>query len=245
MTMDTQDRILIVDDDPEIRQLLVDYLVRSGLDAVPARNGREMAQALERHAIDLVVLDLMLPDTDGLVLCRDLRAKSNIPVLMLTARGEEADRIVGIEMGADDYLVKPFSPRELLARIKGILRRTRSLPPNLKPDTQRCLSFAGWKLDTATRVLTGSDGVATPLSGAEYRLLRILLDHPNRVLNRDQLVELIHGREAEPYDRAIDVQISRLRHRLQDDGREARLIKTVRGEGYLLAAAVEGLASCD
>lgn len=245
MNMDTQDRILIVDDDPEIRQLLVDYLMRSGFDAVPARNGREMAQALERHAIDLVVLDLMLPDTDGLVLCRDLRARSNIPVLMLTARGEEADRIVGIEMGADDYLVKPFSPRELLARIKGILRRTRSLPPNLKPDTQRCLSFAGWKLDTATRVLTGSDGVATPLSGAEYRLLRILLDHPNRVLNRDQLVELIHGREAEPYDRAIDVQISRLRQRLQDDGREARLIKTVRGEGYLLAAAVEGRPSCD
>ncbi len=243
--MDTQDRILIVDDDPEIRQLLVDYLVRNGFDAVPARNGREMAQALERHAIDLVVLDLMLPDTDGLLLCRDLRAKSNIPVLMLTARGEEADRILGIEMGADDYLVKPFSPRELQARIKGILRRTRSLSPNLKPDTQRCLAFAGWKLDTATRVLTGADGVATPLSGAEYRLLRILLDHPNRVLNRDQLVELIHGREAEPYDRAIDVQISRLRQRLQDDGREARLIKTVRGEGYLLAAAVEGRSTCD
>jgi two-component system, OmpR family, response regulator len=179
------------------------------------------------------------------VLCRDLRARSNLPVLMLTARGEETDRILGIEMGADDYLVKPFSPRELLARIKGILRRTRSLPPNLKPDTQRCLAFAGWKLDTATRVLTGADGVATPLSGAEYRLLRILLDHPNRVLKRDQLVELIHGREAEPYDRAIDVQISRLRQRLQDDGREARLIKTVRGEGYVLAAAVEGLTSCD
>ena len=243
--MEHVDHILIVDDDPEIRQLLVDYLVRNGFDAVPARSGREMAQALERHAIDLVVLDLMLPDTDGLVLCRDLRARSDTPVLMLTARGEEADRIVGIEMGADDYLVKPFSPRELLARIKGILRRTRALPPNLKPDAQRCLAFAGWKLDTATRVLTGSDGVATPLSGAEYRLLRILLDHPNRVLNRDQLVELIHGREAEPYDRAIDVQISRLRQRLQDDGREARLIKTVRGEGYLLAAAVEGLASCD
>ncbi len=243
--MDTKDRILIVDDDPEIRQLLVDYLVRQGFDAVPARNGREMGQALERHAIDLVVLDLMLPDADGLTLCRDLRAKSNMPVLMLTARGEEADRIVGIEMGADDYLVKPFSPRELLARIKGILRRTRSLPPNLKPDTQRCLAFAGWKLDTATRVLTGADGVATPLSGAEFRLLRILLDHPNRVLNRDQLVELIHGREAEPYDRAIDVQISRLRQRLQDDGREARLIKTVRGEGYVLASAVEGLPTCD
>ncbi|MBL8342914.1 MAG: response regulator [Rubrivivax sp.] len=242
--MDAKDRILIVDDDPEIRQLLAGYLLRNGCDAVSAGNGREMWQMLDRHAIDLVVLDLMLPDADGLSLCRDLRAKSNLPVLMLTARGEEADRIVGIEMGADDYLVKPFSPRELLARIKGILRRTRALPPNLRPDAQRCLLFAGWKLDTATRVLRSPAGVATPLSGAEFRLLRILLDHPNRVLNRDQLVELIHGREAEPYDRAIDVQVSRLRQRLQD-GREARLIKTVRGEGYVLAATVEGRVECD
>jgi two-component system OmpR family response regulator len=243
--METKDRILIVDDDPEIRQLLVDYLLRNGFEAVPAASGREMAQMLERHAVDLVVLDLMLPDADGLTLCRDLRSRSNLPVLMLTARGEEADRILGIEMGADDYLVKPFSPRELLARIKSILRRTRALPPNLKPDTQRCLVFAGWKLDTATRVLTSPAGVATPLSGAEFRLLRILLDHPNRVLHRDQLVELIHGREAEPYDRAIDVQVSRLRQRLQDTGRESGLIKTVRGEGYVLAAAVEGLPSCE
>ncbi len=243
--MESMDRILIVDDDPEIRQLLVDYLARQGFEPVPARNAREMWQMLDKHAIDLVVLDLMLPDADGLHLCRDLRARSSMPVLMLTARGEETDRILGIEMGADDYLVKPFSPRELVARIKGILRRTRSLPPNLKPDIQRCLAFAGWKLDTATRVLIGAEGVATPLSGAEYRLLRILLDHPNRVLNRDQLVELIHGREAEPYDRAIDVQISRLRQRLQDDGRESGLIKTVRGEGYLLACTVEGLPSCE
>ncbi|MDO9597093.1 MAG: response regulator [Azoarcus sp.] len=239
--MDSKDHILIVDDDPEIRQLLVDYLARHGFDAVPAASAREMGVMLERHAIDLVVLDLMLPDGNGLALCRDLRTRSELPVLMLTALGDETDRILGIEMGADDYLVKPFSPRELVARIKGILRRTRSLPPNLKPDPQRCLAFAGWKLDTATRVLKGTDGVATPLSGAEYRLLRILLDHPNRVLHRDQLVELIHGREAEAYDRAIDVQISRLRQRLKDDGREARLIKTVRGEGYVLAAAVEGV----
>lgn len=163
---------------------------------------------------------------------------------MLTARGEEADRILGIEMGADDYLVKPFSPRELLARIKGILRRTRALPPNLRPEVQRCLVFAGWRLDTATRVLTAPDGVVVSLSGGEYRLLRLLLEHPNRVLNRDQLTELIHGREAEPYDRVIDVQVSRLRQRLRDDSREPQLIKTVRGEGYVLAADVEGRAQC-
>jgi len=248
-----QDCILIVDDDPEIRRLLVDYLARNGFDALAARDGREMWQMLDRHVIDLVVLDLMLPDTDGLTLCRDLRARSsapntpntpNIPVLMLTARGEETDRIIGIEMGADDYLVKPFNPRELLARIKSILRRTRALPPNLRPEPTRCLEFAGWCLDTATRLLTAPDGVATPLSGGEYRLLRILLDHPNRVLNRDQLTEMIHGREAEAYDRAIDVQVSRLRQRLRDDSREPELIKTVRGEGYVLAAAVEVRHSC-
>jgi two-component system OmpR family response regulator len=243
--METRDRILVVDDDPEIRRLLVDYLERNGFTPLAARDGREMRQALARHAIDLVVLDLTLPDSDGTTLCRDLRAQSSLPVLMLTARSEEADRILGIEMGADDYLVKPFSPRELLARIKGILRRTRALPPNLRPEVQRCLAFAGWRLDTAKRVLTARDGVVVSLSGGEYRLLRLLLEYPNRVLNRDQLVELIHGREAEPYDRAIDVQVSRLRQRLRDDSREPQLIKTVRGEGYVLAADVEGRTACD
>lgn len=242
--MEKPDSILIVDDDLEIRRLLADYLARNGFSALAARDGREMWQMLERHVVDLVVLDLMLPDTDGLTLCRDLRAKGNLPVLMLTARGEETDRIVGIEMGADDYLVKPFNPRELLARIKSILRRTRSLPPNLRPEPTRCLAFSGWCLDTATRLLTSPDGVATPLSGGEYRLLRILLDHPNRVLNRDQLTEMIQGREAEPYDRAVDVQVSRLRQRLRDDRREPQLIKTVRGEGYVLASTVEVRHSC-
>ncbi|WP_301101922.1 response regulator [Propionivibrio sp.] len=245
--MDKSDCILIVDDDPEIRRLLVDYLARNGFEAIAARDGHEMRHALDRHAVDLIVLDLMLPDSDGLTLCRDLRGNPkfpNIPVLMLTARGEETDRIVGIEMGADDYLVKPFNPRELLARIKTILRRTRALPPNLRPEPARCLCFAGWCLDTAARLLTSPDGVATPLSGGEYRLLRILLDHPNRVLNRDQMTELIQGREAEPYDRAIDVQISRLRQRLRDDGREPELIKTVRGEGYVLAVTIEARNSC-
>ena len=245
--MEKIDCILIVDDDLEIRRLLVDYLARNGFEAVAARDGREMWQMLDRHAVDLIVLDLMLPDTDGLILCRDLRAKSphaGIPVLMLTARGEETERIIGIEMGADDYLVKPFNPRELLARIKTILRRTRALPPNLRPEPTRCLYFADWCLDTGTRLLTAPDGVATPLSGGEYRLLRIFLDHPNRVLNRDQLTELIHGREAEAYDRAIDVQVSRLRQRLRDDRREPVLIKTVRGEGYVLASTVEGRNAC-
>lgn len=242
--MDKTDCILIVDDDPEIRGLLVNYLSRNAFEAVAARDGREMWQKLERHAVDLIVLDLMLPDTDGLTLCRELRVKSSIPVLMLTARGEETDRIVGIEMGADDYLVKPFNPRELLARIKAILRRARALPPNLRPEQTRCLSFAGWCLDTAARLLTSPDGVATPLSGGEYRLLRILLDHPNRVLTRDQLTEMTQGREAEAYDRAIDVQVSRLRQRLRDDSREPELIKTVRGEGYVLASTVEARSSC-
>lgn len=243
--MPNADRILIVDDDLEIRRLLVEYLRRNGMEAIPAADGREMWRELEKHAIDLVVLDLMLPDTDGLTLCRDLRARSETPVLMLTARGEETDRIVGIEMGADDYLVKPFNPRELLARIRMILRRTRALPPNLRPEPTRCLCFSGWCLDTATRVLSSPAGIATPLSGGEFRLLRIFLDHPNRVLNRDQLTELIHGRDAEPYDRAIDVQVSRLRQRLADDSRDPQLIKTVRGEGYVLASGVKEASTCE
>jgi two-component system OmpR family response regulator len=239
------DRILVVDDDREIRNLLVDYLSRQGYAVEAVADGRSMWQWLDRNRADLIVLDLMLPGTDGLTLCRDLRARSDVPVLMLTARGEETDRIVGLEMGADDYLGKPFNPRELLARIKTVLRRTRALPPNLKPEPVRWLAFAGWRLDTTARELLSPEGVVTPLSGGEYRLMRIFLDHPNRVLNRDQLMDLIHNREADPLDRVIDVQVSRLRQRLGDDGREPRIIKTVRGEGYVLAAAVEALSQCD
>ena len=180
----------------------------------------------------------MLPGDDGLTLCRNLRAKSDTPVIMLTARGEETDRIVGLEMGADDYLAKPFSARELLARVKAILRRARSLPENLQPDSATRIRFADWVLDTVHRQLISEANVVTPLSGAEYRLLRIFLSHPNRVLNRDQLVDLTQGKEAEPLDRSIDVQVSRLRNRLGDDPREPRLIKTVRGEGYVLAVDV-------
>jgi two-component system OmpR family response regulator len=236
--MDAPDHILIVDDDAEIRSLLGQYLVKNGLRATAVADGRAMWQALDAGRIDLVVLDLMLPGDDGLTLCRNLRAKSDVPVIMLTARGEETDRIVGLEMGADDYLAKPFSARELLARIKAILRRARSLPDNLQPDSARRLRFGEWVLDTAQRQLVSAAGVVTALSGAEYRLLRIFLGHPNRVLNRDQLVDLTQGKEADPLDRSIDVQVSRLRHRLGDDPRDPRLIKTVRGEGYVLAADV-------
>lgn len=236
--MDRPDHILIVDDDAEICQLLSRYLEKNGLQATAVGDGRAMWRALDGATFDLIVLDLMLPGDDGLTLCRTLRAKSDIPIIMLTARGDETDRIVGLEMGADDYLPKPFSARELLARIKVILRRARSLPPNLLPDASARLRFAGWVLDTVQRHLISSMNVVTPISGAEYRLLRVFLDHPNRVLNRDQLLDLSQGKEAGPLDRSIDVQVSRLRHRLGDDRRDPQLIKTLRGEGYVLAAAV-------
>ena len=236
--MDAPDHILIVDDDAEIRNLLSSYLGKNGCRTTAVAEGRAMWKALRDNQIDLVVLDLMLPGDDGLTLCRDLRAKSDVPVIMLTARGEETDRIVGLEMGADDYLPKPFSPRELLARIKVILRRARSMPANLKPDEASRVRFADWTLDTAHRHLVSGTGVVTSLSGAEYRLLRIFLTQPNRVLTRDQLVELTQGKEADPLDRSIDVQVSRLRHRLGDDPREPALIKTVRGEGYVLSVPV-------
>ncbi len=243
-TADSPDHILIVDDDAEIRSLLGTYLTRNGLKVSAVGDGKAMWRALDvgqgGQAVDLIVLDLMLPGDDGLTLCRDLRARSEIPVIMLTARGDETDRIVGLEMGADDYLPKPFSARELLARIKVILKRVRSLPPNLRPDDSDELLFAGWTLDTRHRHLVSPAGVVTSLSGAEYRLLRIFLAHPNRVLNRDQLVDLTQGREADPLDRSIDVQVSRLRHRLGDDPKEPLLIKTVRGEGYVLSVPVVG-----
>ena len=238
--MSSQDHVLVVDDDAEIRDLLSEYLRKNGYRVTAVAEGKGMWSALESGGrIDIVVLDLMLPGEDGLMLCRNLRARSDVPVIMLTARGEETDRIVGLEMGADDYLAKPFSPRELLARIKSILRRARTLPENLKPDDARALRFAGWTLDLATRNLRSPAGVVVALSATEYKLLRIFLAHPNRVLNRDQLIDLMLSRDASPFDRSIDVQVSRLRHRLGDNPKEPAIIKTVRGEGYVLSAAVE------
>ncbi|AQR65867.1 DNA-binding response regulator [Aquaspirillum sp. LM1] len=245
--MDTADHLLVVDDDRDIRELLTNYLTRNGFRATAVADGRAMRAALAAHAFDLVVLDVMLPGEDGLTLCRELRARSNLPILMLTARGDDLDRIVGLEMGADDYLPKPFNPRELLARIKAVLRRARSLPDNLHAPQHSFARFDGWTLNFDTRTLHDPAGEAVELSGAEFRLLKIFVERPHRVLNRDQLMDLLHGRDTEPFDRSIDVQVSRLRQRLGDDAREARLIKTVRGEGYVFTAPVSlsGEPACD
>lgn len=237
--MDRQQHILIVDDDPEIRDLLQEYLTRNGYRTSAVGEGKGMWRALENGHVDLIVLDLMLPGDDGLELCRNLRVNSKVPVIMLTARGDDMDRILGLEMGADDYLPKPFNPRELLARIKVVLRRSSTLPWHEAEETEYLtICFSGWKLDPITRHLTGEDGVVVPLSGAEYRLLQVLLAHPNRILNRDQLLDLTQGRELDPFDRSIDVLVSRLRKRLRDDPKSPQIIKTVRGEGYILAGGV-------
>ncbi|QQQ03364.1 response regulator [Lysobacter enzymogenes] len=239
--MKPSDHILIVDDDRDIRDMVADYLRKNGLRASTAADGREMRAALEAQDVDLIVLDLMLPGDDGLVLCRNLRAGPHkaIPVLMLTARDDATDRIVGLEMGADDYLAKPFAPRELLARINAVIRRTRMLPPNLRvSEATRLIAFGHWRLDTTARHLLDRDGTAIALSGAEFRLLRVFLDHPQRVLSRDQLLNLTQGRDAEHFDRSIDLLVSRLRQRLQDDARDQSYIKTVRSEGYVFSQAV-------
>jgi two-component system, OmpR family, response regulator len=228
--------ILIVDDDREIRTLLAEYLDGNGYRTTAVADGPGMWLALERGTYDLLVLDLTLPGDDGLVLCRTLRARSTLPVIMLTARGAALDRIVGLEMGADDYLAKPFEPRELLARIRSVLRRTAGSPQADLPP--RMLRFGAWSLDLIARHLVDENGIIVTLSGAEYRLLTVFIERPNRILNRDQLLDLTHGREADSFDRSIDLQVSRLRARLRDDARSPQLIKTVRSEGYIFSSTV-------
>jgi len=239
--MAEQPHILVVDDDREIRDLVTRYLNAHGLRVRGAANGREMRQALADWSIDLIVLDIMLPGEDGLSLCRRLRADSKIPIIMLTAMGEETDRIIGLEMGADDYVAKPFNPRELLARIKAVLRRAEGGPAGGSDDAGRpgVLGFAGWRLDLDRRELVSPQGVLVPLSAGEYDLLAAFVTHPQRVLSRDQLLDLARGREAQPFDRAIDVQVSRLRRKIEADPGNPVLIKTVRSGGYMFAPAVE------
>ncbi|MGY2399363.1 response regulator [Pseudomonas sp. SDO5271_S396] len=240
--MDHIDHIMVVDDDREIRELVSNYLKKNGLRITVASDGRQMRALLDATVVDLIVLDIMMPGDDGLVLCRELRAGKHkaTPVLMLTARSDETDRIIGLEMGADDYLAKPFAARELLARINAILRRARSLPPNLVvSEASRLLAFGKWRLDTTARHLMDAQGTIVNLSGGEYRLLRVFVDHPQRVLSRDQLLNLTQGRDADLFDRSIDLLVSRLRQRLLDDARDPAYVKTVRSEGYVFTYPVE------
>jgi two-component system, OmpR family, response regulator len=228
---------LVVDDDGQILELVARFLMGNGFAVHTARDGREMLAQLSEHGADLIVLDLMLPGANGLELCRELRRTSSVPVVMLTAKGEEIDRIIGLEVGADDYLPKPFNPRELLARVNAVLRRT---TPNQMQGARRprSVGFAGWKLDIMKRELSRPDGVVVDLSTGEYDLLITFLEAPQRVLSRDYLLDAARNRALEPFDRAIDVQVSRLRRKIGDGG---ELIKTVRGAGYLFAADVERL----
>lgn len=233
--MDASAEILIVDDDGQILILVAKFLRANGFRVHTARNGVEMAETLKRLAVDLIVLDLMLPGKNGLEICRELRRTSSIPIIMLTAKGDDTDRIIGLEVGADDYLPKPFNPRELLARIGAVLRRTRTTDNPSTERAGRSFRFAGWSLDTMKRELTAPSGVVVDLSTGEYDLLLAFLEAPQRVLSREFLLDAARNRTIEGYDRSIDVQVSRLRRKL--DGRED-LIKTVRGAGYLFATDV-------
>ena len=232
-------RILVVDDDPQIRQLIVRYLGEHGFRASGARDGREMRETLGGSTIDLVVLDLMLPGPSGLELCREIRQRSTLPIIMLTAKGDEMDRVVGLEIGADDYLAKPFSPRELVARIKAVLRRHND---NTSPQGQfgGKLQFEGWVLDLTRHELVSPAGVLVELSSGEYELLLAFIEHPQRILSRDRLLDLARNRSAVGFDRSIDVQVSRLRRKIEGEN-GAPMIKTVRGSGYMFVPAVHKL----
>lgn len=235
---DTSPHLLVVDDDGEIRGLLERFLTKHGFRVTSARDGREMKRALEDWQIDLIILDLMLPGDDGLTLCRDLRATSQLPVIMLTNMGEETDRIIGLEMGADDYLAKPFNPRELIARIKAVLRRTSCAPARVSPGNINRLSFANWTLDLGLRHLISPADLFVDLSAGEFELLVAFVQHPRRVLTRNQLLDLTRGRSEMPFDRSIDMQVSRLRQKIETDPKTPKIIKTVRGGGYVFTEVV-------
>lgn len=231
-------RVLVVDDHLEIRTLLAEYLHKHGMRVETADGGESMRQQLSRASFDVIVLDLMMPGEDGLTLCRNIREKSAIPVIMLTAMGEEADRIIGIEMGADDYITKPFSARELLARIKALVKRSKSMPYQGEANQEsKQFSFLNWQLNPIKRELV-SDQDTIPLSSAEFRLLTVFLENPKHVLSRDQLTEMTKGHTAGVFDRSIDNQISRLRKKIEIDPKTPEILKTVWGGGYIFTEDV-------
>lgn len=231
--------ILVVDDHRELRDLVSRALSKEGFRVSAAADGRAMRKLLADSRIDLILLDLMLPGEDGLSLCRSVRGESNIPIIMLTAKGDEVDRVIGLEMGADDYLPKPFSSRELIARIRAVLRRSHEkVPASNVEGRQKRYRFDRWTLDTGSRELLRNDGVTVPLSTGEYDLLIVLVERPQRVLNRDQLLDLARGRSVAGLDRSIDTQVSRLRKKLELDPADPKIIKTVWGGGYTFTPAV-------
>lgn len=233
----SEPHILVVDDHHDIREPLAAYLRKHGMRISVAADATAARTILAKHAVDLMVLDVMMPGEDGLSLCRHVHGAHDIPVILLTAMTDDTDRIVGLEIGADDYVTKPFNPRELLARVKNILRRAHSVPRKRQTAVRR-YAFDRWILDTTRRELTGDDGIAVVLSAAEFRLLTALVERPRIVLTRDQLLDLTSGRETQPFDRSIDNQISRLRRKVERDPAEPQLIKTIWGDGYQLTADV-------
>lgn len=238
--MESSPHILVVDDDQEIRKLLGRYLQGQGFRVTLVQDGRHAEEALASNRIDLVVLDLMLPDISGLELCRTLRGRSDVPVILLTALKEDVDRIIGLEVGADDYLGKPFNPRELLARIRAVLRRTSAREAPAPAPAQQTFHFAGFTAYPATRRVLDAAGTEVPLTGAEFELLLAFLQRPGRLLTRDQLLDITQGRSAAAFDRSIDVLLSRVRRKLGDAG-NFRIFKTLRNGGYQLTVAVEAM----
>lgn len=238
---DDHGHVLVVDDDPQIRLLVARFLQRHGYEVTGAPDGRAMLEVLRQADIDLIILDLMLPGRSGFDLCGDVRATSQVPIVMLTARSEESDRIIGLEAGADDYVTKPFSPRELLARVRAVLRRSRSMRRTGDGRASECVVFDGWRMDLRRRELTSPSGTLVDLSTGEFDLMVAFIEHANRVLSREALMQFAKTRNSDPFDRAIDVQISRLRRKLEADVNGGQLIKTIRGAGYMFTPAVQVL----
>ena len=234
-------QILVVDDDQVIRELLSEYLTKAGFSVIAAEDGVEMAKQLQSNQPDMIILDIMMPGDDGFVLCQRVRQTSNVPIIMLTANSDEVDRVLGLEIGADDYMAKPFSPRELLARIKALLRRSAFISQEIKPVKSRFIKFADWKLDTLQHSLLNDLGQPLSLTGADYQLLMLFLENPNQAISRDQICQALHGRDAFANERGIDVHLSRLRQNLGDDAKQPQIIKTVRGAGYVFIAEVQHL----
>ncbi|WP_338049991.1 response regulator [Rhodopila globiformis] len=236
--METLSRIAVVEDDPEISRMMVSFMTDHGFDVSAARSGRDLDKVMSGGKIDCVILDVGLPGEDGLSICKRLRGKSSVPIIMVTARGTETDRIVGLELGADDYLPKPFSPRELVARVKAVIRRAGAQEQATAPAQPQVLMFEGWKLDMARRQLFDPAGAPRSLTSGEFNVLALFCTHPRKVLSRDDLLELLHGRAAAVFDRSIDVQISRLRRKIETNLKDPTFIKTIRYGGYFFTPEV-------